>query len=120
MKITRKMLERIGYTEDCEGCRYMQAGMDESRPHTERCRKRIEEEMKKIQDGQMRLKEQEHRRTAKEKKDEAKEADPTAEQKSSVEPPSGYQENREEGDGRPGSSGDLSSNQDHGENQNGS
>ena len=35
MKITRKVLEKTGFTEECEGCRYMHAGMDEQREHSE-------------------------------------------------------------------------------------
>ena len=75
LRITKPTLERYGYTEKCEGCRYMQAGMDDQRPHTEQCRQRIEEEMKKTQDGQMRLKEQEHRRNAKKKREEEERGD---------------------------------------------
>ena len=52
MKITKKVLEKTGFTEGCEGCRYMQAGMDEQREHSEVCRKRIEEEIGKTEDGQ--------------------------------------------------------------------
>ena len=61
MKITKKVLEKTGFTEGCEGCRYMQAGMDEQREHSEKCRQRIEEELAKTEEGQRRIKAQESR-----------------------------------------------------------
>ena len=45
MRITGVMLQKYGYTEGCDGCRYKRAGMREARPHTEVCRRRIEEAM---------------------------------------------------------------------------
>ena len=45
--ITRGIFETVGYTEHCEGCRYMQARMEEQTPHTGACRGGIEEEMVK-------------------------------------------------------------------------
>ena len=51
MKITASMLEKYGYTSDCEGCRYKRAGLGEARNHTEACRTRIEEEMCKDEEG---------------------------------------------------------------------
>ena len=42
MKITPAMLAKYGYTDNCEGCRYKEAGFDDSRNHTEACRARIE------------------------------------------------------------------------------
>ena len=42
MKITKKMLDTDGHSEECEGCRYQQAGMSEQRIHSEECRARME------------------------------------------------------------------------------
>ena len=70
MKITRKVLERTGFIEGCEGCRYMQAGMDEQREHSEKCRQRIEEELAKTEEGQRRIKAQESRTQARKEKEE--------------------------------------------------
>ena len=35
LKIRRTLLEDIGYTEGCEGCRYARAGMEANRNHSE-------------------------------------------------------------------------------------
>ena len=45
LQITKEMLEEHGYTEDCAGCTYKRLGLpkSEQRPHSEACRKRIEE-----------------------------------------------------------------------------
>ena len=40
-RITIPMLEKYGFTDDCEGCRFKRAGMSESRAHSERCRQRL-------------------------------------------------------------------------------
>ena len=45
MRITGVMLQKYGYTEGCDGCRYKRAGMREARPHTEVCRRKIGEAM---------------------------------------------------------------------------
>ena len=45
MRITGVMLQKYGYTEGCDGCRYKRAGMREARPHTEVCPRRIGEAM---------------------------------------------------------------------------
>ena len=58
MKITRKILEKVGFTEECEGCRYMQAGMEEQREHSEKCRQRIEKELVKTEEGQRKIRAQ--------------------------------------------------------------
>jgi hypothetical protein len=49
-RITRKFYEKFGYTEGCEGCGRMKAGLDQ-RPHEERCRKRMEEAMEADEEG---------------------------------------------------------------------
>ena len=40
MRITPNMLERHGYTEGCEACRYKRAGINNSKGHSEECRKK--------------------------------------------------------------------------------
>ena len=52
MRSTDAMLEEHGYSENCEGCRFKQAGLKESRAHTEACRRRIEEAVAQTEDGQ--------------------------------------------------------------------
>ena len=42
-RITKGTLKRYGYTEGCDGCLFKEAGLSESRNHTEACRKRIQE-----------------------------------------------------------------------------
>ena len=55
-RITIPMLERYGYDDNCEGCRFERFGMRANRAHTEQCRKRITEclnndpEMKQVVD----------------------------------------------------------------------
>ena len=51
MKITGTHLEKYGYTDDCEGCKHKRAGMRDVRPHSEACRKRIEEAMEEDEEG---------------------------------------------------------------------
>ena len=51
MKITSRMLEQYGFTEGCEGCRFKQAGLEESRNHSEVCRKRVEEAIEATEEG---------------------------------------------------------------------
>ena len=45
MNITSKLLERYGFSENCEGCRYKRAGLGEIRKHSEACRARLMEAM---------------------------------------------------------------------------
>ena len=45
MKITSELLQRYCYSEECEGCRRKRAGI-EPRPHMDKCRARIWEEMR--------------------------------------------------------------------------
>ena len=53
MMITAAMLEKYGYTEDCEGCRCKRSGVTGIRAeHTEVCRSRIEQAMDAEEDGQ--------------------------------------------------------------------
>ena len=48
--IRRKDVEKYGYTEGCEGCKRMRAGMS-AKPHTQECRTRMEEAMKEDEEG---------------------------------------------------------------------
>ena len=45
MKITGTILQKYGYTDGCEGCKWKKAGMREARPHSEKCRIRVEKAM---------------------------------------------------------------------------
>ena len=49
-KITKKYYERHGYTEGCEGCGRMRAGLAQ-RAHSDGCRKRMEEALRSDGDG---------------------------------------------------------------------
>jgi hypothetical protein len=51
LRLTDAMFKRFGYTEDCEGCRWKQAGLREHRGHTEACRRRLEEALAGTEDG---------------------------------------------------------------------
>ena len=51
MRINNAILEKYGYTENCEGCRFKQAGMNETRGHSEVCRERILEAMDQDEEG---------------------------------------------------------------------
>ena len=51
-RINASMLNKYGYTEGCEGCRYKSAGMTETRNHAETCRQRIQGELSKTPEGQ--------------------------------------------------------------------
>ena len=44
-RITGVMLQKYGYTEGCDGCRYKRAGMREAPSHAEVCRRRMGEAM---------------------------------------------------------------------------
>ena len=53
MMITVAMLEKYGYTDDCEGCRCKRSGrVDVRADYTEACRGRIEQAMDAEEDGQ--------------------------------------------------------------------
>ena len=47
LRITKKDLDKYGYTEGCEGCRFKQAGIRDHRAHSEACRRRIADEIRK-------------------------------------------------------------------------
>ena len=61
MQITGDLLSKYGYTPGCEGCRYKQAGLAESRNHSEKCRARIEEAMSEDPIGRQRKDEDDER-----------------------------------------------------------
>ena len=48
--VMKRHFEKLGYTEDCAGCARLSTGM-KSRPHTGKCRARMDEELKKIEEG---------------------------------------------------------------------
>ena len=45
MRITPELLTKYGFTRDCEGCRYKNAGLTGHKAHTEKCCQRIMEAM---------------------------------------------------------------------------
>ena len=51
MRFTQRILDKYGYSDNCEGCRYKQAGFGESRNHDEACRTRIETAMQQDEEG---------------------------------------------------------------------
>ena len=61
--IKKKFYERYGYTDGCEGCNRLRAGLTR-RGHDEGCRSRMEKEMEKDEDGQGLLKGARSRREA--------------------------------------------------------
>ena len=40
------MLEKYGFDDNCEGCRFKRAGLSESRAHSEQCRNRLIEQIR--------------------------------------------------------------------------
>ena len=61
MRITGVMLQKYGYTEGCDGCRYKRAGMREAGPLTEVCRRRIGEAMMGDETGRRKKEEDDER-----------------------------------------------------------
>ena len=59
-KITRRLLEKHGYSSSCPGCDAM-LNMQGQRPHSTACRKRVEEEMRADPDDLQRLQERDSR-----------------------------------------------------------
>ena len=51
MRLTDNLFEKYGYTANCEGCRCKLTGMGDRKPHTEECRKRVEEAMEGDEEG---------------------------------------------------------------------
>ena len=60
-RITTPMLERYGFTEGCQGCRFKQAGLKDGRGHSETCRTRLMEAMKEDEEGRKVLDRETHR-----------------------------------------------------------
>ena len=54
--LSKEDFRNFGFTEGCDGCSRLAAGMA-SRPHTNKCRGRMKEEMKKTPEGRRRLEE---------------------------------------------------------------
>jgi hypothetical protein len=61
MRITMETLQKYGFSEDCEGCRFKRAGMNERRGHSDKCRERIYKEMQNDEDDKQKLKTEEDR-----------------------------------------------------------
>ena len=58
--VMKRHFEKLGYTQDCEGCARLSTGM-KSRLHTGKCRARMYEERKKIEQGRKWMAEAENR-----------------------------------------------------------
>ena len=54
--LRKKDFKEFGFTEECDGCARLSSGMM-PRPHTSKCRKRMEEEMRKTESGRKRIEE---------------------------------------------------------------
>ena len=63
MRINDAILAKYGYTQGCEGCRFKQAGMKETRGHSEVCRGGIWEAMDLDEEGRRHKEAQEERVT---------------------------------------------------------
>ena len=50
--IMQKHLNKYGYQDNCEGCKFKRAGLKEQRPHSEECRERIWQAMAGDAEGQ--------------------------------------------------------------------
>ena len=50
LRITERLLDKVGLTTGCPGCMHKQAYADGKRPHNDECRKRIYDEMMKDDD----------------------------------------------------------------------
>ena len=61
MRINNALLAKYGYTEGCEGCRFKSAGLNETRGHSEVCRRRIWEAMDLDEEGRRHKEAQEER-----------------------------------------------------------
>ena len=55
MRLAGEMFERFGLTAQCLGCRAIRTGIGYPANHTERCRKRIEQELEKEPEGASRI-----------------------------------------------------------------
>ena len=53
----KQFFEDHGYSEGCDGCGCLAAGLKKKRPHSDKCRSRIYEEMKKTEKGRKHLEE---------------------------------------------------------------
>ena len=47
----KKFFDTHGYTEGCDGCGRLSAGMKAKRPHSDKCRDRMYQEMRKTEEG---------------------------------------------------------------------
>ena len=55
--IMKQFFEEHGYSEGCDGCGCLAAGLKKKRPHSDKCRNRIYEEMRKTEKGRKHLEE---------------------------------------------------------------
>lgn len=58
--VIKRRYKEHGYTEGCEGCARLSAGM-KPRPHSNACRERVYKELKKTEEGKRRMEESEAR-----------------------------------------------------------
>ena len=58
--VMKRHYEEHGYTEGCEGCARLSAGM-KPRPHSNACRERMYKELKTIEEGRQWMEESEAR-----------------------------------------------------------
>ena len=98
MRITPEMLQKYGYTEGCEGCRYKRAKLADNRAHSEKCRKRIMEKMDEDEDGRRKKRKYEERLNNKMAivTEDASKKKEDAEQKTEEDAPEGEQEKVQE------------------------
>ena len=61
MRITMDILTKYGFSEDCEGCRFKRAGLNERRGHTDKCRERLYGEMQNDDEDKLRIQTEEDR-----------------------------------------------------------
>ena len=55
IRLEQKDFERLGFTEDCRGCEFLQTGIGVRQGHSSQCRSRMEKELAETADGQARL-----------------------------------------------------------------
>ena len=57
----KRHFEKHGYTEGCDGCARLAAGMTKKSVHSDKCRNRMYEELKKTEEGRKWMEEAETR-----------------------------------------------------------
>jgi len=61
LRITAKDLQKYGYTDKCEGCKFKKLGWKEHRPHSEVCRRRLREAMEGDAEGKDKVRREDER-----------------------------------------------------------